>query len=318
MVALFIASLEKGAGKTVVCAGLAKHFLVEGRKVGYFKPFSTASDSDVPLMKQMLSLDDTAETIAPSLSNDKNALNNAYNKVAQGKDIVIIEAVYDPAIIQALDAKAIIVEDYYKKSKSSGMAYKDSSKSTIGIVLNKVPKKRVENQRAEMAQALSKANVPLLAVISESRVLVAPTVSALASSIGGKFVGSANPDEIIENIMFGAMTVDSGPYYYNRKNNKAAVIRTDRPDMQLAALQTSTKALVLSGDGDAKSIVLSQALQKGVSVIMTAQDMASIAVDIDENIAQSRFSNGNRLGKTVELIENSFDFKSLYKSLGIK
>ena len=47
--------------------------------------------------------------------------------------------------------------------------------------------------------------------------------------------------------MLGAMVVDSGLDYFGRKSNKAAIIQQDRPDMQLAALETPTSCLVLSG-----------------------------------------------------------------------
>ena len=38
MVALYVASLERGTGKTAVCAGIGKNLLAEGRKTSYLKP----------------------------------------------------------------------------------------------------------------------------------------------------------------------------------------------------------------------------------------------------------------------------------------
>ena len=38
MVALYVTSLERGIGKTAVCAGLGKHLLSDGKKIGFFKP----------------------------------------------------------------------------------------------------------------------------------------------------------------------------------------------------------------------------------------------------------------------------------------
>ena len=74
------------------------------------------------------------------------------------------------------------------------------------------------------------------------------TVGELAEVIGGKIINHQEKSgEPVENYMLGAMVVDSGLDYFNRKKNKAAIIRQERLDMQLAALETSTICLVLSG-----------------------------------------------------------------------
>ena len=82
----------------------------------------------------------------------------------------------------------------------------------------------------------------------ESRAALAITVGELAEAIGGKIISHPEKSsELVENYMLGAMVVDSGLDYFNRKKNKAAIIRQERLDMQLAALETSTTCLVLSG-----------------------------------------------------------------------
>ena len=47
MVALYVTSLEKGTGKTAVCAGLGKKLLSDGKKIGFFKP--VIADNQNPL-----------------------------------------------------------------------------------------------------------------------------------------------------------------------------------------------------------------------------------------------------------------------------
>ena len=47
MAALYLTSLEKGSGKTTICAGLGKHLLNDGKKVGFFKPI-IANDKNPP------------------------------------------------------------------------------------------------------------------------------------------------------------------------------------------------------------------------------------------------------------------------------
>ena len=73
MVALYITSLGKMGGKTVVGAGLGKHLLDEGKKVGFFKPFLAGEgsppegsiDSDVAFMKDVLALEESSDALCP-------------------------------------------------------------------------------------------------------------------------------------------------------------------------------------------------------------------------------------------------------------
>ncbi len=73
-------------------------------------------------------------------------------------------------------------------------------------------------------------------------------IAELVKLIDGQVLNSTEKtDELAGSIMLGAMTVDSALPYFNRMANKVAVIRSERPDMQMAALQTSTRALVVTG-----------------------------------------------------------------------
>lgn len=49
---------------------------------------------------------------------------------------------------------------------------------------------------------------------------------------------------MVEHLMIGAMDVDSALTYFRRKPNKAVITGGDRPDIQLAALETSTKCTI--------------------------------------------------------------------------
>ena len=109
----------------MVCAGLSKHVLSNGRKVGYFKPFIAAGenqpppdDSDVIFMKRLLALAEPAELLGPVFRDESSlskGIKEAYVKVSQGKDIVIIEGTTDQgqasrSIVEALDARGAAVD----------------------------------------------------------------------------------------------------------------------------------------------------------------------------------------------------------------
>jgi len=102
LVAVYVTSLEKAAGKTAVEAGLGKHLLDSGKKVGFFKPLiivaeglsPEVADSDALFMKSVLSLEEPLEALCPVIIDDDKLasnLKNAYAKVAKDKDVVIID-----------------------------------------------------------------------------------------------------------------------------------------------------------------------------------------------------------------------------------
>ncbi len=114
--------------------------------------------------------------------------------------------------------------------------------------------------------------------------VLAITVGELAESIGGKIISHLEKSkELVENYMLGALTVDSGLDYFSRKKNKAAIIRQERLDMQLAALETSTTCLVLSGGDNTPAYrVRQKADSRGIPIITTAAPVSDIVTRIDK------------------------------------
>ncbi len=333
MVTLYITSLEKGSGKTAICAGLGKHFLNQGKKVGYLRLIFTESDNNrVPVtdsgtefLKQLFSLDEPLDVLCPVLSSGTNLIINikeAFMKVSSGKDIVLIEGSSEQYqtshdIAQALNARVLIIESYsqdYKKLSS----YTDFKQSLLGVVINKVPKSRMEQTRSEVTAQHEKSAVNILGVLPEDRTLLALTVAGLVEHIQGEILrGEEQSSELVENIMLGAMTVDSGTDYYSRQANKAVVIKSERTDMQMAALQTSTRCLVLTGDAAPLLIVLDDAEEKRVPVVLTRNSTAAVVKNIEDAIMESRFNQEKKLSRLEKVMEQHFDFNMLYKGLGM-
>jgi dethiobiotin synthetase len=70
LVVLYVVSAEEAAGKTLVCAGLGRSLLNEGKKVGFLKPVSTeksGADGDAAFMKQVLDLSEAVESLCPPI-----------------------------------------------------------------------------------------------------------------------------------------------------------------------------------------------------------------------------------------------------------
>ncbi|MFC1989028.1 DRTGG domain-containing protein [Chloroflexota bacterium] len=334
MVALFVTSLEKGSGKTTVCAGLAKRLLGDGEKVGFFKPVIDSrksnqiggTDEDTNFMRNLLALEEPVDILCPVFSGEgklENEIKEAYDKVSQGKGVVIIEGISDqfqtsPGIVEALNARVIIVEGYSKESLKAINSYKDFGESLLGIVVNKVPGSRIERVRSEALTLSSQAGIDILGVLPEDRALFALAVSELSKHIQGEMIGDANVSaELVNNFMLGAMSVDSGLEYFSRKENKAVVLRSERSDMQLAALQTLPKCIVISGDIAPKPVVLCGAEEKNVPIILTKNSVTDVVANIEDALGKTRFNQENKLPKLTEIMGKHFDFQTVYKGLSL-
>ena len=245
MVALFVAG-RAGAGKTAIGAGLGRLLTAKGWKTG-FLDIRGAGEADAEFMKQVLKLPESAASLCPD-SSDTGRLKDAYAQAAQSRDAVILEGGlenHDTGQSQlcyktaaTLGAKVIIVAAYDQEPAALAESARTFGGNLAGVLLNKVPASR-------LGRTQTPAGVKLLGELPEDRALAALTVGELAECVRGKILNNAEKAaELVENLMLGAMVVDSGAGYFGRKRNKAAIIRGDRPDMQLAALDTSTRCLV--------------------------------------------------------------------------
>ena len=167
--------------------------------------------------------------------------------------------------------------------------------------------------RDETSALFGAAAIKVLGVLPEDRVLFAVTVGELADSIKGEVLNNAEKvAEVVESFMLGAMVVDSGLDYFGRKNNKAAVVRGDRPDMQLAALETSTRCLVLSGSKEPPvSSVLQKAENRGIPVISTESAIDDIIAGIEDILGKTRLNQEKKLPKLAEIIKQNLDVQAI-------
>jgi len=331
LAALYITSPQAGAGKTMVCAGLGKHLKGKGKKVGFFKPLVAAikskeADSDTAFIKRVWSLKEPVEDLCPVIGGEgklADKVKQAYAKVAKGKEIVIVEGVWRQRpggkpieasyeVAKALEAKVIVVEAYSPELFKTKLAdkYQGFGQNLLGVVINKVPLSRME--------AVSELGGEVLGVIPEDRALLGLTVAELAELIEGKIVNDAGKSaELVENYMLGALSVDSGLGYFGRKDNKAVVVKGERPDMQLAALETSTKCLVISGDGEPIYDVRRSAEDKAIPIIVTDEDTVSVMESIELALGMTKFNQEKKLPRLAEIMKQRVDFEALYKGLGL-
>lgn len=322
---LYVVSAEEAAGKTAICAGLGKYLQNKGINVGFLELCvnDNAPDGDAVFMKQTLNLTDSAESLCLGADNLEK-IKEAYSEVGPTRDVVIVEGMLGRrtedkltqascAVARAVNARVMVVEAYSGQIASFIDVYKEFGTNLLGVILNKVPVSQLKRTQDEASKKYSAAGIKVLGVIPEDRALLALTVGELADGIQGKILtNNEKSTELVENLMLGAMVVDSAVDYFGRKTRKAAVIRQDRPDLQLAALATSTACLVLSGSNKTPvKSVLERAKTRGIPIIVTEAAVGSLVANIEGAIRESRFHQEKKLLILNDLLKQHLDLQAV-------
>jgi BioD-like phosphotransacetylase family protein len=322
VVTLLVTSLSSGAGKTAVCTGIARYLAEKGKKVGYLRPSvgAPAAGGDAAFMKEILGLQEPLETISPAFAGEAQfnaGIKNAFEAMAAGKDVMLVEGAV--AMAKALNAMVLFVATFNEMANPSlASTCKSLGKQCAGVVINKVPPKALADVKASAENNLSQTGVTVIGILPEDRALMTLSVAELAKAIDGEILNDPeNTDALAENFMLGAMTVDSGLTYFGRMANKVAILRSERPDMQQAALETSTRAVVVTGTTKIIPPVQVRADSQKVPFIRTGLDCASVAGKIEETLLKVRFNQKNKAPRVSELMTAGFDFGRLLKVAGI-
>ncbi|MGQ9599393.1 MAG: phosphotransacetylase family protein [Anaerolineae bacterium] len=355
MATLYITSTETFSGKSALCVCLAKRLERDGYRVGYMKPVSTGArlaaglvDEDAEFFKQTFGLADSMDDMVPvratpqiveailkgeeETTNLIGHLKSAYERIAQGRDVVLLEGgsnlregyllgLPTPQIGDLLGARELVVIKYNENLQVADDALTARvrlGESLIGVVLNSVPRPQMPFVQEVLKAALEARGVPVLAVLPQERLLLSVSVGELAEFLSGKILCCPDKvDELVEHLMVGAMSVESALTYFRRKPNKAVITGGDRPDIQLAALETSTKCLILTGNLQPSPIIVGRAEEVGVPMILVRQDTLSTVEVIGRFFGKTRFHLGKKVERFEELLGDRFDFDQLYAALGL-
>lgn len=331
MTTLYVTSVQEAAGKTMVCAGLGKHLVDKGKKVGFLKVIFAGAptgdaDRDALFMKGVLGLKEPVEDLSLALSagdDPASRLEEAVSRISSGKDTVIIEAKGESGEVgyeaaRALGARVVVVEGYSRDISPAVSFYQPWGELLLGVVVNKVPGGQMERASAGIAARFGQAGINVLGILPEDRALYALTIGELSGLVHGEMLNDADrAPELVESLMIGAMVVDSGLRYFGRKDNKAVIARAVRPDLHLAALETATKCLVVAGGAGPIPAVLRSAQDKHIPIILTGDGATTAIANVEDALDKARFNQERKLPRLAELMGSNFDFGAVYRALGL-
>lgn len=122
----------------------------------------------------------------------------------------------------------------------------------------------------------------------EDRGALAKSIGELAEILQGEILNCHEQSgELVQNLMVGAMCVDPAPQYFSLKSDKAVITRGDRADIQLGALETPTKCLILTGGVKPIPNVLLVAEERNVPVIVVEKNTVETLSALEEGFRPS-------------------------------
>lgn len=355
MKALYISSIETFSGKTAFCLGIARRLQADGYRVGYLKPLSTQPhqvdgqtlDEDAEFVQRTLGLAEPPEVLAPVVltralleSKLKGELERdfvgeiltAFHTVSQGKDVVLLEGgaslrdgygvgLSTPTVARVLSARALVIVRWRGEMHLVDDALAAQLRlgdTLLGAAINSAPGAGWRFATEVARPFLESRRMPVLGILPEERGLAAISVGDLADVLQGEFlVRPDKRDDLVETLAVGAMTVESALPRFRRQVNKAVITGGDRTDIQSAALETSTRALILTGHLHPSPVLLKRAEEIGVPVILVAQNTIETVEAIERAFGKTRLGHAEKLARFEALLAQHFDFKRLYEALGL-
>jgi len=352
MIPIFIASVSPFSGKNLICLGLGLKFKKDGYKVGYFKPvgFSPVvvedilTDEDAVFLSKTLEVNEPLQSICPVVLTDdllrrltsgedlhiKQKMMTAFHQASKEKDIMISRGLgrlsggtslhfSELDFIKESHAKVIFIDKFQSYIDTlDGFIYasKMLGNQLLGVVFNVVPSSKLNYTREILVPFLKKNGITTLGIIQKDPILSAVPIREIINSLNGKVLCREDRvDELIEHFMIGAMNVESALSYFRKVSNKAVITGGDRSDIQLAALETPTKCLILTGELYPNASILGRAQEVGVPIVVVRADTAN-ALEVCENLSgYASLHDKSKIRRAAEVVEREIDFKTIYQQL---
>ena len=348
---LLIGSTEAYSGKSATILGLAQALMKQGINLAYGKPLSQVTikpsdgvDPDVQLMVKTLNLPPThlqptllwhnPDSIQRRLQGDD--LTDYGQQLAQSclksaGDLLLLEGpasldegqVFDlslPQIAEIADAQIVLVARFHDLTVVDTLlcAQQRLGDRLLGVVVNDVPEAQREQFDRLLREFLEAQGIRVLGLLPRSTLLQSVSVAELVRQLDAEVLCCGDRLSLmVEQLAIGAMNVNSALKYFRKARHMAVVTGGDRTDIQLAALESSTHCLILTGHFSPNSIVLNRAEDLEVPVLLVDLDTLTTVEIVDQAFGQAHLHEPVKVDHVQQMMSQYFDWDRLLVALGL-
>jgi BioD-like phosphotransacetylase family protein len=333
--------------------GVAHQLKERGLDIAYGKPLGTclsesqtdALDEDVRFFSQVLNLSENRlqptllSLDEPTVKNRLQGLDRTnYRQTLseylqmQGGDLVLLEGpgtleegrLFDlslPQVAETVDAAVLLVARCHSLLLVDGLlaAKQRLGDRLIGVLINDIPKDQLETVDKVVRPFLEQYEIPVLGLFPRSDLLRSVSVRELVHQLNAEVLcRSDRLDLMVESLTIGAMNVSSALKYFQKARNMAVVTGGDRTDIQLAALETSTQCLILTGHLPPSPTIISRADDLEIPILSVDLDTLTTVEIIDRAFGQVRLHEPIKMQYVQQMVAEHFDIDQLMAQLNLE
>jgi hypothetical protein len=254
----------------------------------------------------------------------------AYEAIAGKVDLLLLEGgaslregysvgLPTPAVAEALDSLVLVVVKFRGEIRLMDdiLASQKRLGSTLGgVLINHVPPEASGFVTQAAVPFLEQRGLRVFGVLPDTPGLAAMTVAELIELLNAEVLTAhTNTLAMVENLTVGAMTAETALSRFRKQGNKAVITGGDRTDIQLAALETSTACLILTGNLRPSPLILRQAEEFDVTVMLVRSNTMETIETIERVYGKTRLGQETKLRQYQALLAQHFDFARLTQML---
>jgi len=310
---VYVTSQNRKAGKTMVSMALAciasdEQSSVSLLRIGVNDP--TSGDLETVLGQGNIRL---------SMLDDASVSDvvNAVKAESSSGSLVVVDSSGDMSasdhveIVDETKAKVLLVSDF--RDKDSSLPYAQKFKGNIlGILINCLTAYGRTEAVDKIIPSFQDSDVQVLGLIPEDRTLLSLTVGQISELLGGRFfTGAEYSARLVENFMVGGFGMDPGEYIFSTRNKKAVIVRGDRPDVQMSALQTDMQCFILTRGMEPIEYVKYECDEEEVAAIIVDMDTIETMKAVGPLQLHARFDHPDKLDRAKKLLADVTDVKTI-------
>lgn len=348
---IYIVSTSEYAGKSTIALSLALSLREQGVDAGYMKPIGTMptkvngqdSCEDVDYIWNALDKPGELKNVCPivllarfaekafgdKVVDYRKIITSSAEILSKNKEMLVLEGAGNvnqgtflglaasdvsallniPTLLVAKYTDILTIDDIL-------VAAEKLKPNLCGVIVNMVPSQDSEIIENIIEPFLNKHNIRFFGYLTKDLILSSVSVEKISHHLKGKVLaGKDHLGKMVESFMIGAMSQEQAISFFRKKANKAVVTGGDRSDIQLAALETHTNALILTGNLMPRPIVVAKAEELNVPVILVRDDTLTAIEKTEQLLSHIRVHEDQKIKHMQKLLKENIDLDSIYESM---
>ncbi|MDY0087887.1 MAG: phosphotransacetylase family protein [Coriobacteriia bacterium] len=351
MNSFIVASTRPYIGKSGIVLALLAIAADRSHSTAYFKPYGTMpstvdgvltdldaayisrhTTSDAPLDVVCPVVESTTfleDVIAGRRGDERGRVAAAFCAVSKEVDTVIIEGPSDtfqgrsvelslPQVAEMLDTRVLLVTACERPVLPDAVlgAADHLGDRLAGVLFNNVRPMVEEFVMHDAIPFLESRGITVFGAVPHDMMLSSVTIREVVDELSATVLcAESHLDDRAESFLVGAMGQDKALRFFRRRARKLVVTGGDRSDVQLAALETDTAALVLTGDLPPSAHVLSRAEELGVPMVLVGFDTLSTVEHLDRMFGRVRLHDPAKAVRIREMLTGAVDIDKMFACL---